>query len=46
LFQKLKSTPKGSRFQTIEEIEDNLLWDLHVIPQNAFQNWKKFGSCV
>jgi transposase len=38
LFQRLKSTLKGRRFQTIEEIS---LRDLHAIPQNAFQNWKK-----
>jgi hypothetical protein len=29
----------------LEEIEENLLWDLYAIPQNtfqdAFQNWKK-----
>jgi len=45
LFPKLKSTLKGHRFQTIEEIKENLLQDLHAIPQNmfqdAFQNWKK-----
>jgi hypothetical protein len=41
LFPKLKSTLKGCRFQTIEEIEENSLQDLHALPQNAFQNWKK-----
>jgi hypothetical protein len=25
----------------IEEMEENLLWDLCSIPQSAFQNWKK-----
>ena len=45
LFPKLKSSLKGRRFQAVEEIEENSLWDLHAIPQNmfqdAFQNWKK-----
>jgi len=45
LFTKLKSTPKGRRFQTVEEIKENSLQDLRAIPQNtfqdAFQNWKK-----
>jgi len=45
LFPKLKSTLKGRRFQTIEEIKENSLQDLRAIPQNtfqhAFQNWKK-----
>jgi transposase len=44
LFPKLKSTLKGHRFQTIEE---NSLWDLRAIPQNAFQNWKKrWKRCI
>jgi len=41
LFPKLKSSLKGRRFQTVEEIEENSIWDLCAIPQNAFQNWKK-----
>jgi len=45
LFPKLKSTLKGRRFQTIEEIKVNSLQDLRAIPQNtfqdAFQHWKK-----
>ena len=45
LFPKLKSTLKGRRFQTVEEIKENSLQDLRAIPQNtfqdAFQNWKK-----
>ena len=45
LLQKLKSTLKGRRFQTVEEIKENSLQDLRAIPQNtfqdAFQNWKK-----
>jgi len=45
LFPKLKSSLKGRRFQTVEEVEENLIRDLCTIPQNmfqdAFQNWKK-----
>jgi hypothetical protein len=45
LFAKLKSSLKGRRFQMVEEIEENLTWDLHANPQNmfqdVFQNWKK-----
>jgi len=45
LFQKIKSTLKGSLFQTIGEIKENSLLDLRAIPQNtfqdAFQNWEK-----
>lgn len=45
LFKKLKSILKGRRFQTIKEIKENLLQDLHTIPetefQEAFQQWKK-----
>jgi transposase len=50
LFPKLKSTLKGHRFQTVEEIKEILLQDLRAIPQNtfqdAFQNWKNAGSGV
>jgi transposase len=41
LFPRLKSTLKGRRFQKIEEIGENSLWDLRAIPQNAFEGWKK-----
>jgi len=45
LFPQLKSSLKGRRFQTIEEIEENWTRDLSAFPQNkfqdAFQNWKK-----
>jgi len=45
LFLNLKSSLKGHRFQTVEEVEENSIWDLHAIPQNTFQdtfqNWKK-----
>jgi hypothetical protein len=51
LSPKLKSTLKGRRFQTVEEIKENSLQDLHAIPQNtfqdAFQNWqKRWERCV
>jgi transposase len=50
LFPKLKSTLKGRRFQTVEEIKENSLQDPRAIPQNtfqdAFQNWKNPGSGV
>ena len=51
LFPKLKSTLKGHRFQTIEEIKENSLQDLRAVPQNtfqdAFQNWKKrWERCI
>jgi len=38
LFPKLKSSLKGRRFQTVEEIEENLIRDLHDIPQNTIQD--------
>jgi len=45
LFPKLKSSLKGRRFQTVEEVEKNSIRDLRAIPQNTFQdalqNWKK-----
>ena len=44
LFSKLKSSLKGRRFQKVEEIEENSIWDLRAIPQNTFQNWKDVGS--
>jgi len=51
LFPKLKSSLKGRRFQTVEEIEENSIWDLHAILQNAFQdalqNWKQcWERCI
>jgi len=51
LFRKLKSSLKGRRFQTVEEIEENSIWDLRAIPQNTFQdtlqNWKKhWERCI
>jgi hypothetical protein len=38
LFPKLKSTLKGRRFQTVEEIKETSLQDLRAIPQNTFQD--------
>jgi hypothetical protein len=50
LFPKLKTTSKGHRFQTIEEIQENALRELHAIAesafQEAFQQWKNVGSGV
>jgi len=36
LFPKLKSSLKGRQFQKAEEIEENSIRDLRVIPQNTF----------
>ena len=45
LFPKLKTTLKGHRFQTTEEIQENAVRYLHTITesafQKAFQQWKK-----
>jgi hypothetical protein len=31
----------------VEEIGENLLWDLRAIPQNTFQNWKnRWEQCI
>ena len=50
LFPKLKTTLKGCRFQTIEEIQENEIRELHAITesafQEAFQQWKKRERCV
>ena len=51
LFPKLKSSLKGRRFQTVEEIKEYSLQDLRAIPQNTFQdalqNWKKrWERCI
>ena len=51
LFLKWKSSLKGHRFPTVEEIEENSIRDLHAIPQNtfqdAFQKWeKRWEWCV
>jgi len=45
LFPKLKTSLKGHRFQTIEEIQGNAIRELGAITesafQEAFQQWKK-----
>ena len=45
LFPKFKATLKGCRFQTIEEIQENVIRELRAITesafQEAFQQWKK-----
>jgi hypothetical protein len=37
LFPKLKTTLKGRRFQTIEEIKENAIRELRAITESAFQ---------
>ena len=51
LFPKHKTTLKGRRFQTIEEIQENATIELRVITssafQEAFQKWKKrWERCI
>jgi transposase len=51
LFPKLKTTLKGRRFQTIEEIEENAIRELRPITESAFQEacqqWKKrWERCI
>jgi hypothetical protein len=46
LFPKLKSTLKGCRFDTFDDIKKNLTKDLFVIPKEAFQTWQKRERCV
>ena len=51
LFPKLKTTLKGPRSQTIEEIQENAIRELLDITessfQEAFQQWKKrWERCV
>jgi transposase len=41
LFPKLKSTVKGRRFGTFDEIKKNSTKELFAIPQEAFQSWQK-----
>jgi len=45
LFPKLKTTFKGCRFQTTEEIQENAIRELRAITesvfQEAFEQWKK-----
>jgi transposase len=37
LFPKLKTTLKGRRFQTIEEIQENAIRELRAITQSVWQ---------
>jgi hypothetical protein len=51
LFPKLKSTLKGRRFQTTEEIQENAIRELRAVTesafQEAFQQWKKrWERCI
>ena len=51
LFPKLKTTLKGRRFQTMEEIQENSIREHRVITesefQEAFQQWKKsWERCI
>ena len=51
LFPKPKTTLKGCRFQTIEEIQENVIKELCAITesvfQEAFQQWKKrWERCI
>jgi len=51
LFPKRKTTLKGRRFQTIEEIQENAIRELRAITesafQKAFQQWKKLWErCI
>jgi len=45
LFLKLKTILKGHRFQTIEDIKENVIRELRAITESAFQEvfkqWKK-----
>jgi hypothetical protein len=51
LFPKLKTTLKGCRFQTVEEVQENAIRKLRAITesalQEAFQQWKKrWERCI
>jgi len=51
LFPKLKTTLKGRRFQTTEEIQENAIRELRAITESAFkeafQQWKKrWERCI
>jgi len=51
LFPKLKTTLKGHCFQTIEEIQENVIRELRAITESAFQEaflqWKKrWERCI
>ena len=51
LFPELKTTLKGRRFQTMEEIQENAIRELRTITESAFQEefkqWKKgWERCI
>ena len=50
LFPKLKTTLKGCRFQTIEEIQENAIRELRAVTesafQEAFQRKKRWERCI
>jgi hypothetical protein len=51
LFPKLKSTLKGSHFESMEVIKTNSLAHLHIIPKTAFQECfrtlkKRWQQCI
>ena len=51
LFPKLKSSPKGRRFESIEAIKTNSLANLRCIPKTAFQECfrtlkKRWQRCI
>jgi hypothetical protein len=51
MFPKLKSTLKGRRFDTTDEIQKNLMNELFAIPkeafQKAFQSWQnRWKRCI
>jgi len=47
LFPQLKSTLKGRRFDTFDEIQKNSTKELFAIPKEAFQSWqKRWEQCV
>jgi len=51
LFPKLKTTLIGRHFETVEEIQENSIRELHTITesvfQEAFQQWKKhWKRCI
>ena len=51
LFPKLKLWMKGQRFDTIEEIQEELQWVLDTIPkrdfQGCFQAWQtRWDRCI
>ena len=51
LLTKLNSVLKGQRFESVEEVKENLLAEIRSIPKEAFQecfqNWKKhWEQCI